>query len=248
VLRFSLVSVLCLAVLDCSVPRRSIVGRAPVSPDAVAVDADTVAGKRHYGRGYPAQNRDGSVNAVIEIPSGTTAKFEVDDDKGVLRWLRDRDHGGRREIDYLAFAVNYGMIPRTLAQDGDALDVIVLGAGIERGHVARTRIIGVLKMADDGELRDDKLIAVPLDPELRNGFSRLHDLHELDEHYAAARDILYLWFSNYWGAGATKVIGWGDAAEAAAILEASKLKERSRSPVAAGLHPRAPSPSVERAR
>ncbi|MBA2538715.1 MAG: hypothetical protein H0V17_03695, partial [Deltaproteobacteria bacterium] len=106
--RFSLVSVVCLAVLDCSVPRRSIVGRAPVSPDAVAVDAETVRGKRHYARGYPAQNRDGSVNAVIEIPCGTTGKFEVDDDDGVLHWQRDRDHGGRREIDYLAFSVNYG--------------------------------------------------------------------------------------------------------------------------------------------
>ena len=102
-------------------------------------------------------------------------------------------------------------------------------------------------MADDDK-RDDKLIAVPLDPELRNGFSRLHDLHGLDTHYAAIREILYLWFSSYWGVGATRVIGWGNAAEAAAILEAAKINERSASPAAADLRPRGRRPFVERAR
>jgi hypothetical protein len=132
-----------LALLPCSdVPRRAVVGGAPVAPAALAVDDDTVAGRRHYARGYPADDSAG-VNAVIEIPSGTTGKFEVDDGDGWLHWQRDRDHGGRREVDYLSFPVNYGMVPRTLAGDGDALDIAVLGRGIERGHVARTRVIGV---------------------------------------------------------------------------------------------------------
>lgn len=204
------------------VPRRAVVAGAPVSARAVAVDDETVVGLRHFSRGYPAQNADHSVNAVIEIPTGTTAKFEVDERDGRLRWSLRREDGQRREIDYLAFVVNYGMVPRTLADDGDPLDIVVLGRGLERGHVAHTRVIGVLKMAD-GDRRDDKLIAVPVEAGLQNGFSRLHDLHELDAHYPASRYILLLWFSNYWGTGATTVIGWGDAAEAAAILEASKL-------------------------
>jgi inorganic pyrophosphatase len=215
--------------LPCStgVPYRAVVGGAPVSPRAFAIDGETVVGPIHFSRGSPATNDDGSVNAVIEIPAGTTGKFEVDDDDGALHWRRDRDTGERRVVDYLAFLVNYGMVPRTLADDGDALDIVVLGGVIARGHVARTRVIGVLKMGDDRE-RDDKLIAVPVEPALENGFSRLHELDELDEHYPESRTILVLWFTNYWGAGATNVLGWGDRDEALAILERAKLTAAAR--------------------
>ena len=110
-----------------------------------------------------------------------------------------------------------------LPADGDPLDVLVLGRGIERAAVARTRIIGVLEMQHDG-VRDDKLIAVPLDEELVNGFSRLRELEQLDAHYPESRAILVLWFSNYWGAGNTEVVGWGNAAEANAILDAALIE------------------------
>lgn len=233
------------------VPRRAVVGGAPVAPEAFALDPATVAGQRHFARGYPTEDR-GGVNAVIEIPSGTVAKFEVDDADGYIHWMRDRDHGGPREIDYLPFPVNYGMVPRTLAADGDGLDIVVLGRGVERGHVARTRVIGVLKMGDDTE-RDDKLVAVPVEAELANGFSRLHELAELDAYYPASRDILALWFANYWGAGATHVLGWGDAHEAAAILEDAKrafkaARGHARASDAAAPRPRAPRPVAAFAR
>jgi inorganic pyrophosphatase len=225
------------------VPRRAIVGGAPVSAHALAFDAETVAGTRHFIDGYPAQNRDGSVNAVIEIPCGTTAKFEVTEADGWLHWQHDRDTGARREIDYLPFLINYGMVPRTLAADGDALDIVVLGRTIERGHVAMTRVIGVLKMGDESGVRDDKLIAVPLEPAWQNGFSRLRDLEELDAGYAGARDIMLMWFSNYWGKGATHELGWGDAKEAAAILEAAKTTpERTKRRAVADLRLRERSP------
>jgi inorganic pyrophosphatase len=253
-----------IASLPCTgVPVRAVVGGAPVAPSAVAIDAETVAGAAHFWRGFPAGDGD-AVAAVIEIPCGTTGKFEVADDDGWLHWQHDRETGARRAIDYLAFPVNYGMVPRTLAEDGDALDIVVLGAGIERGRVARTRVIGVLEMGEPGE-RDDKLIAVPTDAELANGFSRLRDLPELDASYPAARAILELWFANYWGAGRTHVLGWGDAAAAAAVLEASKrafagggagcecaaaelTAERTARPGGAALRPRASSRSDGRAR
>ena len=216
----------------------------------------TIVGPRHYVRGYPAGD-GGHVNAVIEIPSGTVGKFEADDDDGWIHWRLDRDTGEPREVDYLPFPVNYGMVPRTLAGDGDALDIVVLGRGIERGRVAQTRVIGVLLMGDDDE-RDDKLIAVPVEAELENGFSRLHELDELEVDYPAALEILQLWFENYWGAGATNVIGWGDADEAHAILEAAKdafEAKVSSPPLArriprdvAGPRPRAASPFAARAR
>jgi inorganic pyrophosphatase len=243
--------VVMLAALPCGgVPVRAVVGGAPVAATALALDEDTVVGPRHYLDGYPAEGGEGEVNAVVEIPCGTTGKFEVDEDDGWLKWQRDRDHGGRRAIDYLAFPVNYGMVPRTLAADGDALDIVVLGAGIERGRVARTRVIGVLEMGDHDE-RDDKLIAVPAEPELANGFSRLRDLPELDEHYPSVRDILERWFASYWGPGNTHVLGWGDAGEARNILdEAERAYARARTGRRgeADLRPRARTPSVARAR
>lgn len=237
------VVLLVLAILHLSVPHRAVVGGAPVAPDAIALDAETVLGADHYVRGYPAQNRDGSVNAVIEIPAGTTGKFEVDDTDGALHWQHDREGTGRRSVDYLAFIVNYGMVPRTLSTDGDPLDIVVLGGAMERGHVAHTRVIGVLEMGDDDE-RDDKLIAVPVEPAWTNGFSRLHDLSELDAAYPALRAIMELWFANYWGAGATRVRGWGDAKRAAEILEESKTTARSVPLVATGLHLRVLRPFV----
>lgn len=203
--------------IRCSdVPRRAIVAGAPVARDAVAVDTETVAGAHHYLRGYPSRHA-GAVLAVIEIPAGTTAKVEVDEDDGWMHWQHDRDGSGLREIDYLPFPVSYGMVPRTLGGDGDALDIVVLGRGLERGRIVGTRVIGVLQMGEPGE-RDDKLVAVPVEAELENGFSRLHDLAELDAGYPACRDILELWFANYWGPGVTHVLGWGDAAEAERVL------------------------------
>src|SRR5687767_12832808 len=172
------------------VPERSIVGGAPVAAEAKAIDDETVAGPEHYSNGYPTQDKDGAVHAVVEIPAGTVAKFEVDDGDGRLKWEHSKRDGQRRAVDYLPYPVNYGMIPRTLADDGQALDVIVLGRGIERGHVAKTRVIGVVMMAQDDGTRDDKLLAVPLDKPWRNGFSTLRDLPELEEHYPAVRDIL----------------------------------------------------------
>jgi len=235
------------------VPRRAIVGGAPVAPSARALDGDTIAGRDHLSRGYPARNPDGSVNAVVEIPSGTTAKFEVDDEDGRLRWARKREDGSRREIDYLPYPVNYGMVPNTLALDGDTLDIFVLGRGIERAHVAATKVIGVLEMAHDG-VRDDKLVAVAIEPALRNGFSELDELDQLDQRYPATRVILELWFSHYWGKDATHVVGWGNAATARAVLDEAiaRLKPHAGACTAqrdpAGPRPRAASPFAAPAR
>lgn len=199
------------------VPNRAIVGGAPVAAEAAAVNDGTVRGRASYADGWPARNPDETVNAVVEIPAGTVAKFEVDR-AGELSWERRREDGTRRAVDFLPYPVNYGMVPCTLAPDGDPIDVLVLGRGIERGHVAITRVIGVLEMANDG-VRDDKLIAVPLEDAWRNGFSTLLDLDELDERYPASRELIETWFRFYWGPGATEVLGWGDAAAASRALD-----------------------------
>src|SRR5690349_7413049 len=64
-----------IASLPCTgVPVRAVVGGAPVATNALAIDAETVAGTAHFWRGFPAGDGD-AVAAVIEIPCGTTGKF-----------------------------------------------------------------------------------------------------------------------------------------------------------------------------
>jgi inorganic pyrophosphatase len=207
---------------------RMMAGGAPVTSDARSPDAEHVVGSRHFVDGYPALNSDGSVNVVIEIPAGTTAKFEVDKASGVLQW--ERTNGALRTIEFLGYPGNYGMVPSTLLPvdecgDGDPLDALVLGSAIERGSLVRVRLIGVLRLLDEGEI-DDKLIAVPAQIEPGNPFSSLEDISELAARHPEAKRIIELWFSAYEGAGIIEVKGWSDSEEAKALLLAAQSSYR----------------------
>lgn len=156
------------------------------------------------------------IHAVIEIPAGTNAKWEVEKSGGQLRW--EFKNGKPRVVQYLPYPGNYGMIPQTilpreLGGDGDPLDVIVLGPALGRGAVIPVRVIGVLKLLDGGE-QDDKLVAVSLDGPLRD----VETLAELDARFQGVRLILETWFGHYKGPGEMEVRGWGDAERADQIL------------------------------
>ncbi|MCL2587124.1 MAG: inorganic diphosphatase [Firmicutes bacterium] len=92
---------------------------------------------------------------VVEIKKGSRLKYEVDKETGLLvldRVLATATH----------YPCNYGFIPRTLSEDGDALDVLVLmSEPVEPMSIIKCTPVGVLEMIDDGE-RDEKIIAVPL--------------------------------------------------------------------------------------
>jgi len=102
------------------------------------------------------------VNAVIEIPRGGRVKYEVDHDLGIL-------HASRVLYGAVHYPANYGFIPRTLGEDGDALDILVLGQEpVVPGSLITARIIGVMPMIDQGE-SDEKIIAIHLgDPAYEN--------------------------------------------------------------------------------
>ena len=100
--------------------------------------------------------------ALIEIPAGTSIKYEVNKDNGKL--TVEKINGQPRTIDYLPYPVNYGMIPKTLLPkskggDGDPLDIMILGPSLEKGKTVACKVIGMLQLMDGGE-QDDKLIAV----------------------------------------------------------------------------------------
>ncbi len=95
------------------------------------------------------------INVIIEIPSGSKCKYELDKIAGIIRVDR-----------IIASAVyypgNYGFIPQTLAEDNDPLDALVLSQiSFHPGIIVRSRPIGVMRMIDSGE-PDDKILCVPL--------------------------------------------------------------------------------------
>jgi len=182
-------------------------------------DNFTIVGEKNFLSGYEPLDSFGNVNVVIEIPTGTTAKWEVEKPSGNLKW--EFIDGAPREVNYLGYPGNYGMIPRTLLPkdmggDGDPLDVIVLGNAVERGAVLKTRIIGMLRLLDRGE-QDDKLVAV-----VENSpFSEIKNLEELDSNFNGIRTIIETFFTNYKGPKKMEPLGWSNEIEAEKILEFS---------------------------
>jgi inorganic pyrophosphatase len=101
--------------------------------------------------------------AFIEISKGTSKKYELDKESGLL--ILDR-------ILYTAthYPANYGFIPKTLADDGDPLDVLVMSSAIiDPGVLVPSYPIGVIQMVDGGEL-DEKIIAIPLNDPSYNSY------------------------------------------------------------------------------
>ena len=122
--------------------------------------------------------------AVIEIPKGNKVKYEVDKVSGMLRV-------DRVLYSSVVYPANYGFIPRTLGEDRDPLDVLVLmQEPVQPLSVLRARPIGMMAMEDQG-LSDEKILCVHLDdPEYREHRSidelrphRLRELHRFFEDY-----------------------------------------------------------------
>lgn len=109
--------------------------------------------------------------AYIEIPKGSKNKYELDKETGVL--VLDRVLGA--SVQYPA---NYGFIPKTLAEDSDAVDVLVLcQETIPAGCLVEAKPIGVMLMNDDGKI-DEKIIAVATKDLVYSSYNKLEELPE----------------------------------------------------------------------
>ena len=150
------------------------------------------------------------INVVVEIPQGSSVKYEVDKDSGAVvvdRFL----------FTPMAYPAAYGFIPGTLADDGDPADVLVLApAPIAPGAVIRVRPIGMLQMEDESG-QDEKIICVPHDKISLHyqGVQAVADLPEI------VRQQIEHFFTRYkdlepgkW----VKVTGWADKAAAEAVI------------------------------
>ncbi len=94
------------------------------------------------------------INAIIEIPYGSSVKYELDKESGAV-------FVDRVMASAVFYPANYGFIANTLADDGDPVDILVLNEyPIQAGAVIPCRLIGVLVMEDESGM-DEKLLALP---------------------------------------------------------------------------------------
>lgn len=122
----------------------------------------------HFGEKAPQV-----INAVIEIPQGSRAKYEVDKITGLLKLDR---------VIYSSFhyPINYGFIPQTLGLDGDPLDILVFcSQSIQPLCLVEATVVGNMQMIDSGQV-DDKIIAVASkDPSVNH----IKSVNELPPHF-----------------------------------------------------------------
>ena len=169
----------------------------------------------------PAYSANGHVNAVIEIPAGTSDKREYDE--ATRSFPVDERDGVPRRIKFLPYPANYGYIPGTMMNaaeggDGDALDVFVLCPALPTGTVLVVEPIGIIHLIDDGE-RDDKIIAHPIDRSLLT-----MDVDELGELPKGVEDILTTWLISYDPMDNARVDGVEGRAAAVAAIRKWELK------------------------
>jgi len=161
-------------------------------------------------------------NVIVEIPMHSDPiKYEIDKVTGALfvdRFVATPMH----------YPCNYGYIPRTISDDGDPIDVLVISPfALHPGVVVRCRPIGILNMTDEAG-RDSKLLAVPIDKltPLYKGIQTVRDLPDM-----LSQQITHF-FSHYkdlepgkWA----KVEEWGSPEDAKrAIVEGVRLYEKGR--------------------
>ena len=122
--------------------------------------------------GY-GENPD-KVKAIIEIPNGSNIKYEVEKESGAL--VLDRVMHSA-----MYYPANYGFVNKTLSQDGDPADILVLtDYAMQAGCVVNCRLVGVLIMEDESGI-DEKLLAVPtskIDPT----YNEIQDIDDLPKH------------------------------------------------------------------
>ncbi|MEX0931023.1 MAG: inorganic diphosphatase [Candidatus Paceibacterota bacterium] len=113
------------------------------------------------------------MNVIIEIPKFSKNKYEIDKETGMI--ALDRVMHSAQDYPF-----DYGFVPQTLFDDGDALDVVLITTyPLAPGILVTARPIAIMEMIDGGE-RDDKIVAVPIeDPR----FDTMHDLQDLNPHF-----------------------------------------------------------------
>ena len=157
------------------------------------------------------KNPPDEVNVVVEVPvGGEPIKYEMDKASGALvvdRFL----------YTSMRYPGNYGFIPHTLSDDGDPCDVLIANQrGIIPGAIVACRPVGVLLMEDEAG-GDEKIVAVPV-PKLTRRYENVHNYTDLPDITIKQIQHFFEHYKDLEGTKWVKVLGWGDAAAARALI------------------------------
>ena len=150
---------------------------------------ENIRSTQHYAKNpwhYVATGKNSPevVNAIIEIPSESKVKYELDKDSGLLKL-------DRVLFSSVHYPHNYGFIPQTYCDDKDPLDILVIcSVSVEPMCLMEAKVIGVMKMMDQGE-SDDKIIAVA---QSDKSVSHINDIEELPNHIT---EQIHRFFEDY---------------------------------------------------
>ncbi len=158
------------------------------------------------------------MNVIIEIPKYSKNKYEIDKETGMI--ALDRVMHTAQDYPF-----DYGFVPQTLFDDGDALDVVLLTTyPLHPGILVKARPVAIMEMTDGGE-RDDKVVAVPMeDPR----FDEVQDLADLNKHFIKEMTHFFETYKKV-QKKEVKVGKWHSAAKAKAAFDRSrKMYEKNK--------------------
>ncbi len=126
------------------------------------------------------------ISVLIEIPKGSSVKYEMDKTNGKL--VVDRFI-----FTAMGYPFNYGYLPNSHAKDGDPLDVVVISTyPVQAGAVLPSRVIGLLEMEDEAG-SDNKIIAVPI-KRIDPFYATIQDISDLND---ATKNLIKHFFESY---------------------------------------------------
>ena len=158
----------------------------------------------------PAGSAD-EMNVIVEINKGSKNKYEIDKETGIIALDR---------VSHTAqdFPFDYGFVPQTLWDDGDALDVVLVTTyPLLPGILVRARPVAIMDMTDSGD-SDAKIIAVPVDDPR---FAEVHDLADLNKHFLKEMEHFYSTYKKIQNKEVT-VHGFKGKADAVAAFDRSR--------------------------
>lgn len=172
---------------------------------------------KHPWHGIDPEFDHETILSVVEISRGKRAKYEIDKASGLLRL-------DRVLFTSFVYPINYGIFPRTLGEDGDPLDLLLLTqVDVEPLCLAKVRPVGLLRMNDRGE-GDDKIICIlPSDP------SVVH-ISDIDQVPFSLKEEIKHFFQQYTSleGKAVKVDNFYDKIEALKTIEASLVRYQTK--------------------
>lgn len=158
---------------------------------------------------------NGIINVVVEIPAGSNNKVEWRRDLKVMKV-------DRVEPKIFAKPTNYGFIPQTLDEDGDELDVLAItDEPLPSNTFIKSRVLGVLKFIDGGEV-DDKIIVVPEDD--RESGNKYQTIDDIPEQLKKSITFHFNHYKDLKKPGSTEVKGIKGYDEAIATIKAAQKR------------------------